>query len=136
MLTRVTHAGRATEFRQRLDRLIEGLGVEDIAQLQQLQPTEGWPPEIEFPTRRVEQVVLLLEEAHRAEVDDHDLESGTTAAMRTHLLARVASPPAQITDDQDAKQADDATDEGMPEAPDQESEPGKRDQNQALAEDT
>ncbi len=90
------YVSREDEFRDRLNELIESLTDEDISQLKRLAPTAGWPPEIESPTRRVERVLLLLEEAYRVEVDEHDLATGTTAALRAHLLARIASPPAEI----------------------------------------
>ena len=87
---------REDELRHRLDEHIESLTDEDIAQLQQLNPAEGWPPEIASPTRRVDRVLLLLDEVRRAEVDEHDVASGTAASMRAHLLARIASPPDEI----------------------------------------
>jgi len=90
----VRYVSPEDEFRYRLDDLIDGLAEEDIEQLKRLEPTAGWPPEIESPTRRVEEVLLLLEEARRAEVDEQALASGTIASLRAHLLARVAPAPA------------------------------------------
>jgi hypothetical protein len=90
------NVSREDELRYRLDEHIESLTDEDIAQLQQLNPVEGWPPETASPTRRVERVLLLLEEVRRAEVDEHDVASGTVTSMRAHLLARIASTPEEI----------------------------------------
>jgi len=96
MLARVGYVDRETRFRHRLDDLVESLTSEDVAQLRLLKQADGWPPEIESPTDRVEHVLLLLEEARRAELDEHEIPHGTTATMRAHLLARIASPPEEI----------------------------------------
>lgn len=96
MLAQMSYVDRETRFRHRLDDLIESLTSGDLAQIRLLKLTDGWPPEIENPTDRVEHVLLLLEEARRAELDEHDIAHGTIATLRAHLLARITSPPEEF----------------------------------------